>query len=62
MQANTVKHNLKAGACGLGTCITDHTSPEIVTIFKAAGLDFFFIDTEHSVPSYRDIQGTEELQ
>lgn len=56
MQANTIKHKLRAGGCVLGTCITDHTSPEIVTIFKAAGLDFFFIDTEHSVPSYRDIQ------
>ena len=56
MQTNTIKHKLRAGASVLGTCITDHTSPEIVTIFKAAGLDFFFIDTEHSVPSYRDIQ------
>lgn len=56
MQTNTIKHKLKTGASVLGTCITDHTSPEIVTIFKAAGLDFFFIDTEHSVPSYRDIQ------
>ena len=56
MQSNTIKHKLHAGGSVLGTCITDHTSPEIVTIFKAAGLDFFFIDTEHSVPSYRDIQ------
>ena len=56
MQTNTIKHKLKAGGSVLGTAITDHTSPEIVTIFKAAGLDFFFIDTEHSVPSYRDIQ------
>jgi len=56
MQTNTIRHALQAGGRVLGTCITDHTSPEIVTIFKAAGLDFFFIDTEHSVPSYRDIQ------
>ncbi len=56
MQTNTIKQKLKAGGRVLGTCITDHTSPEIVTIFKAAGLDFFFVDTEHSVPSYRDIQ------
>jgi 2-keto-3-deoxy-L-rhamnonate aldolase RhmA len=56
MQTNTIKHKLKAGGSVLGTCITDHVSPEIVTIFKAAGLDFFFIDTEHSVPSYRDVQ------
>ncbi len=56
MQTNTIKQALQAGGRVLGTCITDHTSPEIVTVFKAAGLDFFFIDTEHSVPSYRDIQ------
>lgn len=56
MQTNTIKQKLRAGGQVLGTCVTDHTSPEIVTIFKAAGLDFFFIDTEHSVPSYRDIQ------
>ena len=56
MQTNTIKQKLKAGGRVLGTCITDHTSAEIVTIFKAAGLDFFFVDTEHSVPSYRDIQ------
>ncbi|MBI3666152.1 MAG: aldolase [Acidobacteria bacterium] len=56
MQTNTIKQKLKAGGRVLGTCITDYTSPEIVTIFKAAGLEFFFIDTEHSVPSYRDIQ------
>lgn len=56
MQTNTIKHKLRSGERVLGTCITDHTSPEIVTIFKAAGLDFFFVDTEHSVPSYRDIQ------
>lgn len=56
MQTNTIKQKLKAGGSVLGTCVTDHVSPEIVTIFKAAGLDFFFIDTEHSVPSYRDVQ------
>jgi 2-keto-3-deoxy-L-rhamnonate aldolase RhmA len=56
MQTNTIKRRLKAGGSVLGTCITDHVSPEIVTIFKAAGLDFFFVDTEHSVPSYRDVQ------
>ena len=56
MQTNTIKQKLRAGGSVLGTSVTDHTSPEIVTIFKAAGLDFFFIDTEHSVPSYRDVQ------
>jgi 2-dehydro-3-deoxyglucarate aldolase/4-hydroxy-2-oxoheptanedioate aldolase len=56
MQTNTIKHKLKAGGSVLGACVTDHVSPEIVTIFKAAGLDCFFIDTEHSVPSYRDVQ------
>lgn len=56
MQTNTVKQKLRAGGSVLGSCVTDHVSPETVTILKAAGLDFFFIDTEHSVPSYRDVQ------
>ena len=56
MQTNTIKHKLKAGGSVLGTAITDHVSPETVTIFKAAGLDCFFVDTEHSVPSYQDVQ------
>ena len=56
MQTNTIKHTLKAGGSVLGTAITDHVSPETVTIFKAASLDCFFVDTEHSVPSYQDVQ------
>jgi 2-dehydro-3-deoxyglucarate aldolase/4-hydroxy-2-oxoheptanedioate aldolase len=56
MESNTIKHKLKSGGTVLGTAVTDHVSPEIVTIFKAAGLEFFFVDTEHSVPSYRDVQ------
>ena len=56
MQKNTIKHTLKQGGTVLGTCLTDYTSPEVVTIFKAAGLDFFFIDTEHSPTGYREIQ------
>ncbi len=56
MQTNTIKQRLHEGGRTLGTCVTDHISPEIVTVFQAAGLDFFFIDTEHSVPSYRDVQ------
>ena len=56
MQANTIKHTLQQGGTVLGTCITDYTSAEVVAILKAAGLDFFFIDTEHSPTGYREIQ------
>lgn len=56
MQANTIKRTLKDGGTVLGTCLTDYVTPEIVTILKAAGFDFFFIDTEHSPTDYREIQ------
>jgi 2-keto-3-deoxy-L-rhamnonate aldolase RhmA len=56
MQTNTIKHTLKQGGSVLGSCITDYTSPEVVALLKAAGLDFFFIDTEHSPTDYREIQ------
>jgi 2-dehydro-3-deoxyglucarate aldolase/4-hydroxy-2-oxoheptanedioate aldolase len=56
MQYNTIKHKLKSGGTVLGTCLTDYTSSEVVTILKAAGLDFFFIDTEHSPADYREVQ------
>lgn len=56
MQKNTIKQTLHSGGTVLGTCLTDYVAPEVVQIIKAAGLDFFFIDTEHSATDYRDIQ------
>ncbi len=56
MQHNTIKHKLKAGKWVLGTCITDYYGTEVVTIMKAAGMEHFFIDTEHSRASFSDIQ------
>jgi len=56
MQKNLVKAKLREGGTVLGTCLTDFYGPEVVTTIKAAGLDFFFIDTEHSAASERDIQ------
>ena len=40
----------------MGTAVTDYVATEVVPTIKAAGLDFFFLDTEHSVANYRDIQ------
>lgn len=56
MQHNTIKHKLKAGQWVLGTCITDYFSAEVVVIMKAAGMDHFFLDTEHGRASFADIQ------
>ena len=41
----------------LGTCITDCFNPEIVVAVQAAGLDFFFIDSEHARTTFDDVQG-----
>ncbi len=56
MQKNTIKATLREGGTVVGTCLTDYVEPEVVPIVKAAGLDFFFIDTEHSPTGYREIQ------
>jgi 4-hydroxy-2-oxoheptanedioate aldolase len=39
-----------------GTLLEDCLEPEIPVMLGATGLDFFFIDTEHSPTSYAQIQ------
>lgn len=56
MQKNTVKERLKAGECVYGTSLEDCLDPEMAIVLAAAGLDFFFIDTEHCTASYAQIQ------
>jgi 2-dehydro-3-deoxyglucarate aldolase/4-hydroxy-2-oxoheptanedioate aldolase len=56
MQRNTIKHKLAAGGWVLGSCVTDYVGAEVVTVLKAAGLEHFFLDTEHGRPSFSDIQ------
>ncbi len=51
-----VKEALKAGKAVFGTSLTDCLDPEIAVLLQAAGLDFFFVDTEHSPASYGQIQ------
>jgi 4-hydroxy-2-oxoheptanedioate aldolase len=56
MQRNTLKEKLKAGQWVYGTSLEDCLDPEIAVVLAAAGLDFFFVDTEHSPSSYSQIQ------
>ncbi len=56
MHHNTVKAKLRQGECVYGTSLEDCLAPEIPVTLAAAGLDFFFIDTEHSPASYGEIQ------
>jgi 2-keto-3-deoxy-L-rhamnonate aldolase RhmA len=56
LQANTVKHRLKAGECVYGTSLEDCLDPEIAVLLAACGLDFFFVDTEHCTASPAQIQ------
>ncbi|MBZ5565252.1 MAG: hypothetical protein LAP13_22885 [Acidobacteriia bacterium] len=56
MHPNTAKRKLREGACIYGTSLEDCLSPEMPVILAAAGLDFFFIDTEHSPAGYGEIQ------
>ena len=57
MQRNAIKATLQTGGTVLGTCITDCFNPEIVVAIQAAGLDFFFIDSEHARTTFDDVQG-----
>jgi 2-keto-3-deoxy-L-rhamnonate aldolase RhmA len=57
LQKNTVKERLKAGEVVYGTSLSGCLEPEISIVLAAAGLDFFFIDTEHSTTTYAQIQG-----
>ncbi len=56
MQNNLIKRSLQSGGTVLGTCLTDCFNPEIVVAIEAAGLDFFFVDTEHSRTGFDDVQ------
>jgi 4-hydroxy-2-oxoheptanedioate aldolase len=40
-----------------GTSLGEWLDPEVPVLLAAAGLDFFFIDTEHSATSYSQIKG-----
>ena len=56
MQKNTVKEVLKAGQCVYGTSLEDCLEPEMPVVLARAGLDLFFIDTEHCTATYAEIQ------
>jgi len=56
MRENRVKKMLKAGECVYGTSLEDCLDAEMAVLLAAAGLDFFFIDTEHCTASYSQIQ------
>jgi len=56
MRKNTVKEMLKAGECVYGTSLEDCLEPEMAVILAKAGLDFFFVDTEHCTSTYAEIQ------
>jgi 2-dehydro-3-deoxyglucarate aldolase/4-hydroxy-2-oxoheptanedioate aldolase len=57
LQKNTVKERLKTGGLVYGTSLGGCLEPEISIVLAAAGVEFFFIDTEHSVTTYPQIQG-----
>jgi len=56
MRKNSVKEMLKAGKTVYGTSLEDCLGSEMPVILAKAGLDFFFVDTEHSPASYSEFQ------
>jgi 2-keto-3-deoxy-L-rhamnonate aldolase RhmA len=56
MQINKAKADLKAGRCVYGTSLIECLDGEFAAMLAAAGLDLFFVDTEHTITNYREIQ------
>jgi 4-hydroxy-2-oxoheptanedioate aldolase len=56
LQHNVTKQKLKAGECVYGTSLEDCLDPEVAVLLAATGLDFFFVDTEHSPASLAQVQ------
>src|SRR5690349_17644089 len=56
MQKNKVKEMLRAGKTVYGTSLEDCLGSEMPLILAKAGLDFFFVDTEHSPADYSALQ------
>lgn len=56
MQKNHAKAKLKAGECVYGTSVEYCLDPEISLLLAKAGLDLFFIDTEHQTANYGQIR------
>jgi 2-dehydro-3-deoxyglucarate aldolase/4-hydroxy-2-oxoheptanedioate aldolase len=51
-----VREKLLAGGKVYGTSFGDRLDAELPIILAAAGIDFFFVDTEHSAVSYNQIK------
>lgn len=56
MQKNTAKEKLARGEAIYGTSLELVLDPEMPLLLSAAGLDFFFIDTEHCPADYHQIR------
>jgi 2-keto-3-deoxy-L-rhamnonate aldolase RhmA len=56
MRKNETKARLKAGECVYGTSLEECLNPEMAVLLRVAGMDCFFVDTEHSPADYLHIQ------
>jgi 2-keto-3-deoxy-L-rhamnonate aldolase RhmA len=55
MQANPLRAGIERGELQIGTWVNLVRNPAILTLLKAAGLDFARVDMEHSTPSMETI-------
>jgi 2-keto-3-deoxy-L-rhamnonate aldolase RhmA len=55
MQANALRAGVERGELQIGTWINLVRNPAVLTLLKAAGLDFARVDMEHSSPSMETI-------
>lgn len=53
---NLVKRVLREGGVAIGTMVSQVRTPSIATMLRAAGFDYFFIDSEHGAFNLETIQ------
>ena len=56
IKENRVKRALRAGGVAIGTMVSHVRTPSIAVMLKAAGFDYFFLDSEHGAFHLETIQ------
>jgi len=56
IKENRVKQVLRAGGVAIGTMVAHVRTPSIAVMLKAAGFDFFFLDSEHGAFNLETVQ------
>ncbi len=56
IKENRVKRVLRAGGVAIGTMVSHVRTPSVAVMLKAAGFDYFFLDSEHGAFNLETVQ------